>query len=220
MTFHLSTGDWNMITSPHHPSHVYPALRTTLSRRSIRENVRMPPPAVKTISDLLFWQYAKIISESAGEGKANYGFIMNRFKNLQSGKIQWSSSIREYVKEHERPSACVYCASSATDLTLEHMLPKSRGGPDIPDNAVWVCGSCNARKGSKRLYEWYGLENRNELPRIAEGKYLKLLFSIHESRGTLAKTSGDLCSTCDLGSRCPAAGKLSVYCLEGNFLKL
>ncbi len=179
----------------------------------------MPPPAVKTIGDLIFWQYAKIISESAGEGKANYGFIMNRFKNLQSGNIRWSSSIREYVKEHEQPNACVYCGSDATALTLEHMLPKSRGGPDAPDNAVWVCSECNSRKGSKRLYEWYGLDNRDELPRIAEGKYLKLLFSLHESRRTLDKTSRELCSTCDLGAKCPTKGKLSVYCLEGPFLK-
>ena len=36
----------------------------------------MPPKAVRTLRDLLFWQYAKIISESAGFGKSNYGFIM------------------------------------------------------------------------------------------------------------------------------------------------
>jgi len=178
----------------------------------------MPPAAVKTIRDQIFWQYAKIISESAGEGKNNYGFIMDRFKKLQSGAIQWSSSIREYVKEHENPSACVYCGSNGS-LTLEHMLPRSRGGPDIPDNAVWVCADCNSRKGSKRLYEWYGLENRNALPRIAEGKYLKLLYSLHESKGTLGAMSRGLCSDCDMDAKCPVKGKLSVYCLEGNFLK-
>ena len=178
----------------------------------------MPPAAVKTVRDLMFWQYAKIISNSAGEGKSNYGFIMDRFKRLQSGEIQWSSSIREYVKERERIDTCVYCGTEG-NLTLEHMLPRSRGGPDIPENAVWVCASCNSQKGSKRLYQWYGLTNRNALPRIAEGKYLKLLYSLHEARGTLDSTPKDLCSACDMGSLCPVAGKLSVYCLEGNFLK-
>ena len=147
----------------------------------------MPPAAVKTVRDQVSsGSTAKIISESAGEGKSNYGFIMDRFKKLQSGTIQWSSSIREYVKEHENPGTCVYCGSNGS-LTLEHMLPRSRGGPDIPDNAVWVCAECNSRKGSKRLYEWYGLENRNTLPRIAEGKYLELLYSLHESKGTLGQ---------------------------------
>ena len=160
---------------------------------------------MKTVRDLLFWQYAKIISNSAGEGKSNYGFIMNRFKKLQSGEIQWSSSIREYVKEHDQPDTCVYCGSRG-DLTLEHMLPRSRGGPDTPENAVWTCASCNSRKGSKRLYEWYGLESRNDLPRIAEGKYLKLLYSLHEAGSTLDTTPEDLCSGCDLGENASSKG--------------
>jgi len=43
----------------------------------------MPPSAVRTLRDLIFWQYAKIISESAGFGKRSFGFVMNRFKKLQ-----------------------------------------------------------------------------------------------------------------------------------------
>ncbi len=178
----------------------------------------MPPSAVKTVKDLLYWQYAKIISTSAGAGKKNYGFIMDRFKKLQSGDIQWSSSIREYVKEHEKPNECVYCGAEG-DLTVEHMLPRARGGPDVPENAVWVCSSCNSKKGSRRLYEWFGLENRNGLPRIAEGKYLKLLYALHEKKGTLDAVPTDLCPACDLGTKCPVEGTLSVYCLEGPFIR-
>jgi 5-methylcytosine-specific restriction endonuclease McrA len=178
----------------------------------------LPPAAVRTVRDLLYWQYAKIISNSAGAGKTNYGFIMDRFKKLKSGSIQWSSSIREYVKEHEEPGLCVYCGARGV-LTIEHMLPRARTGPDIPENAVWVCASCNSKKGSKRLYEWYGLENRNALPRIAEGKYLKLLYSLHEKHGTLDAVPVALCSSCDLSARCPVEGKLSVFCLEGTFVK-
>lgn len=41
----------------------------------------MPPPAFKTPKDLIFWQYAKIISESAGVGKKKYAFVMIDSKN-------------------------------------------------------------------------------------------------------------------------------------------
>lgn len=175
----------------------------------------MPPSAVRTIRDLIFWQYAKIISESAGAGKRNYGFVMDRFKKLQSGDIRWSTSIREYVKEHETPETCVYCGAKG-DLTLEHILPTSRGGPDSPDNAVWVCKKCNSSKGGRRLYEWFGLDNRYGVPRIAEGKYLKLLYQLHEERGTLNTSNiSELCPRCDLGRKCPERAKLTVYCLEG-----
>jgi len=40
----------------------------------------MPPPAVKTIRQLIFCQYAKIVSDSSGFGKKNYGMIMSTYK--------------------------------------------------------------------------------------------------------------------------------------------
>lgn len=182
----------------------------------------MPPSAVKTLRDLIFWQYAKIISGSAGFGKRNYGFVMNRFKKLQSREIEWSSSIREWVYERENPDQCIYCGRKGRELTVEHMIPLSRGGPDHPDNAVWVCSSCNSSKGDKRLYEFFGLENRYKIPRIAEGKYLKLLYDELEKRGLLNVNKENLtalCRECDLGEKCPVPEELTVYCLEGIFKK-
>ncbi len=143
---------------------------------------------------------------------------MDRFKKLTSGEIVWSTSIREYVKEREKPEECIYCGTK-TNLTLDHILPRSRGGPDSADNTVWVCKTCNSSKGDKRLYEWYTLERRNELPRIAEGKYLKLFYQLHEQMDTLnAKDiAAQFCPRCDLEAKCPEKAELTVYCLEGQF---
>lgn len=177
----------------------------------------MPSSVVRSVGDLIFWQCAKIISESAGAGKRQYGFVMDRFKKLTSGEISWSSSIREYVKERENAEECIYCGRKK-DLTLDHILPRSRGGSDSPENAVWVCKSCNSSKGDRRLYEWYELDRRYDVPRIAEGKYLKLLYGLHEHIGTLdVKDVSQLCPKCDLGAKCPEKAKLTVYCLEGTF---
>jgi hypothetical protein len=181
----------------------------------------MPPKAVRTLRDLIFWQYAKIISESAGFGKANYGFIMDRFKRLRSGEIEWSTSIREWIHERENPGQCIYCGATGS-LTVEHMLPLSRGGPDHPDNAVWACPNCNSSKGDRRLYEFFSLEDRNRIPRIAEGKYLKLLYDQLDRRGLLdidRKKIPELCKICDLDVKCPVPEDLTVYCLEGVFIK-
>jgi 5-methylcytosine-specific restriction endonuclease McrA len=181
----------------------------------------MPPAQVKTLRDLIFWQYAKLISESAGFGKKNYKFIGDRFNKLKSGEIEWSTSIREWVHEKETPNQCIYCGAKGK-VTVDHMIPTSRGGPDHPDNAVWVCGSCNSSKGDKRLYEFYGLDSRNEVPRIAEGKYLKLLYTELEKRGLLDIDRANikrLCQQCDLGRLCPEKEELTVYCLEGVFNK-
>jgi len=144
--------------------------------------------------------------------------VIYRFKKLASGEISWSTSIREYVKEREKAGECIYCGSRK-DLTLDHILPRSRSRPDSPDNAVWVCRSCNSSKGDRRLYEWYELDRRYEVPRIAEGKYFKLLYALHEQMGTLNVRRFPLCPKCDLGAKCPEKEKLTAYCLERLFRK-
>lgn len=41
---------------------------------------------------------------------------------------------------------CQYC-STTKDLTLDHVLPRSRNGNTSWDNLTTACKSCNARKG-------------------------------------------------------------------------
>lgn len=124
------------------------------------------------------------------------------------------------MKEKEKKDVYIYCGSKK-DLTLDHILPRSIGGPDITDNAVWVCKRCNTSKGDKRLYELFEIKRRYEVPRIAEGKYLKLPYSLHERMDTLNLSDvSKLCPKCDLTRKCPEKEKLTVYCLEGIFRKL
>ena len=42
---------------------------------------------------------------------------------------------------------CAYCASSAT--TIDHVLPRSRGGADSWENLVACCLKCNNAKGDR-----------------------------------------------------------------------
>lgn len=39
-------------------------------------------------------------------------------------------------------------------LVREHMVPKSRGGSDKPENIVPACRKCNSTKGTKTVEEW------------------------------------------------------------------
>ena len=47
-------------------------------------------------------------------------------------------------------NTCQYCGQIfiPADLTLDHVLPRSRGGPSNWDNLVACCKRCNNRKGS------------------------------------------------------------------------
>ena len=45
---------------------------------------------------------------------------------------------------------CQYCGATRS-LTIDHVIPKSRGGGDTWENLVVACSSCNVKKGDKFL---------------------------------------------------------------------
>jgi len=44
---------------------------------------------------------------------------------------------------------CQYCGSHTHELTIDHIIPKSKGGIDSWDNLVSACKKCNNKKGDK-----------------------------------------------------------------------
>lgn len=44
--------------------------------------------------------------------------------------------------------ACQYCGSTKK-LTLDHVIPRSKGGKHSWDNVVIACSGCNSRKGDR-----------------------------------------------------------------------
>jgi len=56
--------------------------------------------------------------------------------------------LRIYMRDKHR---CQYCGEkkAATELTLDHILPRSRGGDHSPLNVVTACVPCNSRKGNR-----------------------------------------------------------------------
>jgi hypothetical protein len=151
----------------------------------------MPPKYVQTVRQLIFWEYAKLIARAAGfEG--NYGFIVSRYKKLDSGEMKWSSTIRDRLKELEKGLTCAYCGATS-NLTADHIIPISRGGIDprvtkildSADNTVCACKKCNSSKRDRDIFEWYGQERVAEIPKLALSKFLKLAYDLHETQGTL-----------------------------------
>ncbi len=45
---------------------------------------------------------------------------------------------------------CQYCGAQS-DLTFDHVVPRSRGGVTSWENVVAACGRCNLKKGSRSL---------------------------------------------------------------------
>jgi hypothetical protein len=54
-----------------------------------------------------------------------------------------------YARDHNR---CQYCGKKlpTTELSLDHILPRSQGGKSTWENIVCCCVKCNVRKGGRR----------------------------------------------------------------------
>ena len=47
-------------------------------------------------------------------------------------------------------NSCQYCGAT-TKLTIDHVIPRSKGGQDTWENLVVACSSCNVKKSDKLL---------------------------------------------------------------------
>ncbi len=55
---------------------------------------------------------------------------------------------RRNILERDRHT-CQYCGYKGEQLTLDHVLPRSRGGGDTWENLVTACVRCNVKKGNR-----------------------------------------------------------------------
>jgi len=70
---------------------------------------------------------------------------------------------------------CVYCGEGNKKLlTLDHVIPQSKGGPNRWDNLVTACKKCNGEKSDLTLEE-YG----KPIPKPQRPHYLMLLKKVH-----------------------------------------
>jgi 5-methylcytosine-specific restriction endonuclease McrA len=74
-----------------------------------------------------------------------------------------------FARDHH---TCQYCGTVSRDLTIDHVVPKHRGGHHEWENLVAACRTCNHRKGSKTLAEArMALQREPRAPR-ADARYL------------------------------------------------
>mgnify|MGYP003547143224 FL=1 len=46
-------------------------------------------------------------------------------------------------------NTCQYCKAKGDQLTIDHVIPRSRGGGDTWENLVAACVRCNVKKGNR-----------------------------------------------------------------------
>jgi 5-methylcytosine-specific restriction endonuclease McrA len=99
---------------------------------------------------LVLGQKAEMIAEVAGRKfrsvrqEFDFPSVIRLFTYVQF-PYRRVAMTRENIFRRDRYQ-CVYCGSTR-NLTLDHVVPRSKGGGHRWDNLVTACRKCNAQKG-------------------------------------------------------------------------
>ena len=61
---------------------------------------------------------------------------------------QWRQSIHKFTEK-----SCIYCGNPSE--SIDHILPRSKGGLSNTKNCVPACLSCNGDKSNNEAFYWY-----------------------------------------------------------------
>jgi len=90
---------------------------------------------------LLLKEKAKVISKRV--------IRLVEYIKIPFSKLKDHKPTRSAIYERDGHK-CQYCGSTRK-LTIDHIMPKSKGGTDDWDNLVVACSSCNIKKSNKLL---------------------------------------------------------------------
>ena len=77
-----------------------------------------------------------------------YVFNLQTTSSAEAKRL-WRSKIKE-----EWGYEFAYCGSQ-DKLTIDHIVPKAKGGPDFTKNLLCACHDCNQDKAYSPMEDWY-----------------------------------------------------------------
>lgn len=137
------------------------AINVTPMRRALtllfQGHARVVHPVDYTLYDFEDWC---ALSRFAGHFTSGH-FISTPTTRIRLPEVILLNAFNGFVKREVRLSRrniferddhrCQYCGNRLpkSDLTIDHVTPRSRGGRDTWENLVLACVKCNIRKGSR-----------------------------------------------------------------------
>jgi CRISPR/Cas system Type II protein with McrA/HNH and RuvC-like nuclease domain len=82
------------------------------------------------------------------QGPEDYLYNLETSSSSEARRL-WKNSIKEKWNYK-----CAYCESEK-EITLDHIIPQSRGGTDHITNVVCCCLSCNRSKAHENWETWF-----------------------------------------------------------------
>ena len=107
---------------------------------------------IMTLKDTVFveeWDGDRILRSAQDEFPVPSVIRRRTYINVRRRReASGMKRLRIYMRDKFR---CQYCGekNGVAELTLDHILPRSRGGDNSPVNVVTACITCNNRKGNR-----------------------------------------------------------------------
>lgn len=79
----------------------------------------------------------------------NADYWRGRAEVIARGDLTWEQWA-EVIEQFQH--ACAYCLRTDVKLSMDHLIPVSRGGPHTQSNVVPACKSCNSRKKDRPIW--------------------------------------------------------------------
>ena len=137
------------------------AINVTTVRRALtlvlRDHAHIVSPVDYTLYDFDNWCSLSHFHEQHPDGpyirtpnlriRLPEVILLSVFNGFQTYKIRLS---RRNLFERDQHT-CQYCGRRLpkSELTIDHVLPRSRGGKDTWENLVLACSACNTRKSNR-----------------------------------------------------------------------
>jgi 5-methylcytosine-specific restriction endonuclease McrA len=122
----------------------YEALKVVSMERAMRLMLRFDNPARVELKE-----DKPIVTAGGEEFPRPSVIVLSEYRDVR-GNIRKANVTRQRVFVRDK-FRCQYCGTkySPNKLTLDHVMPKSRGGEDVPENLVAACKPCNNKKADR-----------------------------------------------------------------------
>jgi len=120
----------------------------------------MTLPTPQTVREQIAWSYANLarahaaLDDGVSVYQTHHHVIRSKlYRGLLTGTMAMRSLYDDERLKMTFPQACYYCGSR-THLTVDHLIPRLRGGADEADNLIWACRACNSSKCGNDMLAW------------------------------------------------------------------
>ena len=155
----------------------------------------------RTWGDYLYYSYASLnaLMSALNTGVASrdntyYRVRAHAYKMYREGKWHINDLYQQNRSKLLYGGHCYYCGKECTpsELTADHVFPRSKGGESGVDNIILACKACNTSKGSMDFFEWH-FEKLGYWPdTFLLTHYLKQIYQYSKDNGLLDLTREEL----------------------------